>query len=93
MTIEKICFVGPDDILAVRIECAACGTANTIPIGRLGRIPLHLEGQCGCGQNSGFGKGTKEIQEVELFGATLGNLAGNLKGRSIKLSLQIKGSE
>jgi hypothetical protein len=89
MTVEKILFVSPEDILAVRIECAACGLATIIPVSKLGRLSTMLEGQCICGQNDGLGKGTRELQEVALFGTTLGNLAANLKGRKTKLSLQI----
>lgn len=90
MTTEKMCFVSPEDIAALRVQCE-CGAAGIIPIAKLGNLAPTLQGQCAyCGAPSGLTSGTKALEEVVLFGAMLGKLAANLKGMKIRVSLQIQ---
>ena len=89
MTVEKICLVHPEDILALQFTCE-CGAASVVPIAKTGSIATILIGRCSyCNQSSGIENGTKEFFEVEKFGAALANLAANLKGRHLKLSLKV----
>jgi hypothetical protein len=91
MTIDKSCFVNPEDIRAVRIQCVKCGAANMVPIGKLGNIGLVITVPCvHCGEPSGIKVGTKECEEIIVFSDILGRLAEALKGRRITYSLQIE---
>jgi hypothetical protein len=91
VTFEKTCFVSPQDILSVRIQCAKCGSANIVPLAKLGRIGNALASNCiHCGEPSGIGMGTRELEELVVFSDILGRLAGSLKGRNVKYSFQIE---
>ena len=91
MTIEKMCFVKPEDIQAVRITCGECGTASLTPLNQFSSIAAVLSRHCsGCGTETGLRQGTKEWQELVLFTELLGKLSANLKGRAITYSLRIE---
>ena len=91
MTVEKMCFISPDDIRGVRIECSKCGAATFIPIVKLANIATRIGTNClHCGAASGLQSGTQEWQEVVVFSDTLSKLAGHMQGRNIKYSLTIE---
>jgi hypothetical protein len=90
MTVEKICLVHPEDILALQLTCE-CGAASVVPVAKSGSIGLAITGQCSyCGKSSGIEDGTKEFHGIQVFGEALMNLASNLQGRHLKLSLKIR---
>ena len=91
MTFEKSCFVSPQDIKSVKIQCTACGSANIVPVAKLDKIGNALANKCVyCGEPSGVNMGTRELEELMVFSDILGRLAAHLKGRNITYSLQIE---
>jgi hypothetical protein len=91
MTIEKMCFVNPEDFKAVRITCEQCASATVIPLSQFSGIAALLERPCvTCNTPSGLGRNTKELNRLIIFSETLGELAEIMKGRGIKYSLRIE---
>jgi hypothetical protein len=90
MTVEKICLVHPEDIVALQFTCE-CGAASVVPTAKAGAIAVLLIGQCAyCGKSSGVAQGTDEFGNIEQFGKSLASLATDLRGRHLTLSLKIR---
>jgi len=90
MTIEKVCFVHPYDIKAVRITCNDCGCCTVVPLGELRNISVLVERNCVmCGKSTGVNRETAEYRTMLLFAETLGKLAEATSGRNIEFSMQI----
>jgi hypothetical protein len=91
VTFEKSCFVSPQDIVSVKIQCIACGSANIVPVAKLDRVGKAIASDCfHCGASTGVSGGTRELEELMVFSDILGRLAAHLKGRNITYSLQIE---
>jgi len=91
MTVEKVYFLNPEDITAVRIQCNECRSALIVPLQAVGNIGATIVSSCQhCHTPSGVVIGTREMQELIAFNETLAKLAANLKGRNIKYSLQVQ---
>ena len=91
MTIEKVCFVKPEDIKAIRIECGKCGAANIIPLNSSAGVDTLLTSKCHhCMADSGLKIGTKALEDVMVFSDLLTKLNGHLQGMNIRYSLQIE---
>jgi len=96
MTFEKKCFVSPEDIISVEFKCADCGSATTVPFGKLKteNVKLLLMSPCRhCHKETGLAENTQEFAALLDFNLILGRLAQTLKGRGIKYSFQIECSE
>ena len=97
MTFEKQCFVGLEDIKAVRFTCSDCGTAVLVPIKELAEgttdVGLHVVRTCQCGAQSMFAEGTLETENLIRFNKLLAGLPATFKGRNIQYALQIEYSE
>jgi hypothetical protein len=91
MTIEKMCFVNPTDIKAVRIACGQCGSATVVPLNQFNSLAALVERNCvTCGTPSGFRRDTTECNRILLLTESLGVLVELMNGRNINYSLQIE---
>jgi hypothetical protein len=91
MTIEKMCFIKPEDVKAAKISCKACGSSTIVPLKEINNIAVLLERDCVvCGSSTGFTKGSREWEDVILLGEKLGRLADTMKARGITYSLRIE---
>jgi len=93
MTFEKRCTVEPDDIIAVNLECAKCGASVRIPLARMNAEQVHrlaLSSCRNCQQPSGFSDGTTEIFAFESFVGTLAGLSATMKGRNLRLKMEVQ---
>lgn len=97
MTFEKTCFVALEDVIAVRFTCANCGTSVIVPVKEMleGKVDvgLHIVRRCQCGEESNFGTGTLETENLIRFNKLLAGLPATLKARNIHFALQIECSE
>jgi hypothetical protein len=91
MTIEKVCFVSPEDFKAVKISCKNCKSFTVVPINEAASLAPLLERDCiSCGTPSGIRKGTKEWEDILLVGEKLANLQDTMRERNISYSLKIE---
>lgn len=91
MTIEKMCFIGPEDIKAARISCKTCSSSTIVPLKEINNIAVLLERDCAvCGSSTGLAKGSREWEDVILLGEKLGQLADTMKARGITYTLRIE---
>jgi len=95
MTVEKVCFVTPEDIISVRFQCGNkdCGASVIVPISRLinGDIGLLITGACQrCRTASGFNIGMKDLENFLAFNELLAKLKDTMQGKNLKFSLQIE---
>jgi len=97
MTQERGFFVSPADVSAIRLRCATCGAATTIPIQKLSderRIGLDVSRACPyCGIPSGINADTREFAELTDFSVLLGKIGETLEGRNLELSFQVECGE
>lgn len=90
MTIEKVCFLSPEDFKAVKITCKQCGTFTVVPINEAASLAPLVERNCiSCGTPSGIKKDTTEWQDIMLVGEKLAGLVNTMQGRCIAYSLKI----
>lgn len=91
MTIEKTCFISPEDFKAVKIGCKKCGSFTVVPLGDISAIAPLLERNCiGCGSPSGFGRDTDEWKSVLLLSENLAKLKDKMQATNVSYSLQIE---
>jgi hypothetical protein len=93
MTIEKKCFIKPEDIVAVSFQCKVCKSTTTIPIQKLtnSNVQSLLMKNCPhCQAESSFSMGTTELEHFIRFNVTLTRLAELLQGRNIEYGFEIK---
>jgi hypothetical protein len=91
MTIERMCFIKPDDVKSAKISCNACGSSTIVPLKEISNIAALLERNCiVCGSPTGFKKDSREWQDVLLFGEKLGHLSNTMKARGITYTLRIE---
>lgn len=93
MTFENKYLVEPSDISVVHFECAKCGAAISVPIGRgVTEQAAKMAGaSCQfCREPWGFQPGSSEYKTLCNFAEALETLASNLKGRNLRLRLEIK---
>jgi hypothetical protein len=93
MTIEKSCFIHPEDIEAVQFKCTHCGGATTIPIKQLinGDLRIFLMQPCRhCRTESGFAINSSELEHLLTLTTILGGLPALFKGRNLQFSFQVK---
>ena len=93
MTIEKRCTVEPPDFLALVFECGKCGAAIRLPVARIadGRFENVIARDCNqCGEPTGVGTGTMEYVHLVNFSLALRQLADTVKGRNLKVKLELK---
>jgi hypothetical protein len=96
MTFEKRCTVEPNDVLAAHFECAKCGTSFRVPIDKLGAFDVHriaLSSCRGCHEPTGFADGTSELIAFEAFIGALAALRPMVKGRNLRLKMEVKCAE
>jgi hypothetical protein len=97
MTQERKCFVSPQDISAVRLQCSQCKAAVIIPVEKLqkgGGFVAELSRDCPyCRNPSGLNLETRELAELTDFNILLGKLSEILKGRGVEFSLQVECAE
>lgn len=97
MTQEKKCYVYPEDVSAIRLNCKKCNSASIIPIDRLvkdGSYLIEISRNCPhCNAPSGINPQTQEFAEMKDFCFLLAKLAGTMNGRNLKLSFQIECAE
>jgi hypothetical protein len=93
MTFEKKCFIEIGDVLAVHFECAKCHAATVVPIhgGITEQAQSLVSGSCRfCRTPWGFLPNTPEHQLLIEFTSSLEQLAAHLKGRNLKLRLEVE---
>jgi hypothetical protein len=94
MTFEKRCTVEPDDIFAVNLECIKCGSSVRVPLAKMNAEQVHrlaLSPCRNCQQPSGFSsEGTSEAYAVESFIGALAGLSATMKGRNLRLKMEVK---
>lgn len=96
MTFEKKCLIELDDIQAIQYACSHCGAATSVPIDRLSaeQAQYTAANKCACcGKDSGFQHGTPETTAFVSFISALKQIVGPIKGRNLKLRLDIKCQE
>jgi hypothetical protein len=90
MTIEKKCFIRPEDIVSVQFQCANCKAAVTVPVGK-GDIGFVITRACPhCRKESGFQMGMQDLEQFIVFNDLLGKLTGILQGKNLQFSLQVE---
>jgi hypothetical protein len=93
MTFEKRCTVEPDDIIAVNFECGKCGASVRVPLAKMNAEQVHrlaLLPCRNCQQETGFSEGTNEAFALEHFVSTLAGLSTTMKGRNLRLKMDMK---
>ena len=91
MTIEKICFLSPEDFKAVKITCKNCKSFTVVPINEAASLAPLLERNCiSCSTPSGINRGTKEWEDIMLLGEKLASLHATMRERNITYSLKIE---
>jgi hypothetical protein len=91
MTIEKMCFVNPEDIKAIKISCVACGSSTLVSLGEATNLATIIERNCAvCGSATGFRRNTREWEELVLLGERLKQLPDTMKSRGITYSFRIE---
>ena len=92
MTIEKVCFIHPEDIEAVQFKCTHCGGTTTVPIAQLksGALKMFVTSVCQhCQTASGFANGS-ELEYLLQFTTIMEALTRILKGKNLQLSFEVK---
>ncbi len=93
MTIEKMCFIAPEDIESVQFKCAKCSGSITVPVSKLGTgdIGLVITRVCPhCRTESGFTHGASDLDHFMNFALVLGRLTEIFKGKNVQFSFQVK---
>ena len=93
MTLERKCFVAPEDILSIRLTCGQCGSALAIPIATLEHRDISaimLKACPYCGAASGFSPQTREWEDIVQFNILLSRLVGTTNGRNLRYSFEIE---
>jgi len=96
MTFEKRCLIETDDIIGVQYECGKCHAAFLVPIGRLNPdqfAAIAMRPCLYCQENTGLQLGTNDMKTFIEFNEALAKIADVMKGRNLKLRLNIKCSE
>ena len=92
MTLEKKCFIKPNDILSVRFQCPKCKASSTIPLNKLTPQSLQvlLMRNCQhCDAPPAFTIGTSEMDHFITFNTLLARLTELLRGRPFEYGLEI----
>jgi len=92
MTIEKVCFIHPEDIEAVQFKCTDCGGTTSVPIAKLqaSDLEIFITSACHhCRKPSGFANGS-ELEYLLKFTTILEGLTRILKDKNLQFSFQIK---
>jgi homoaconitase/3-isopropylmalate dehydratase large subunit len=93
MTFEKKCLVESADILAVHYECGECHATIVVPIhkGSPQQVMMLAMSKCAyCQTAFGFGVGTSDMERLCAFSEQLQRLNEIMKGKNLKLKLEIK---
>jgi hypothetical protein len=94
MMFEKKCLVEPSDIVAVHFECRQCGAAIVVPIAAGGLTEqanrLAASSCQFCHTPWEFTPNSNEHKLLRDFASALEQIAAQLKGRNLKLNLEIK---
>jgi hypothetical protein len=93
MTFEKKCFIELSDIIAVQYECGNCRAAISVPIEKISAeyaATLTRQTCPYCQKDSGFASGTDETRCFLDFNAALKNVVGAMRGRNLKMRLDVK---
>lgn len=88
MTVKTVCFACIDDVQAVQLECA-CGTKMSVPVSRLTN---GSPSKCSHCEATWLGHDTEEEKVLDAFVTSLGKLGSLLKGRKVKVSLELSGA-
>jgi hypothetical protein len=94
MTIETKYVISPEDILAVRFECAKCCASIAVPINKgLSEYAGNVAAKsCNfCHTPWEITPNSAEHRALMLFAEGLEGLAANLQGRPLKLKIEVKG--
>ncbi len=89
MTLETKYFLNLPDILAVHVECSGCHVSSSFPVSKL----LHAPYECPHCHVDWLLPRTSEEKAISAFVASLNGATEALKGRSFKLSLEVKYDE
>jgi hypothetical protein len=87
VTAEVKYYLDLSDILAVQLECCnpKCQVHSSFPVSKLTRMPH----ECPHCKADWVFPDTDEERAISAFLASLGRVAGALKGRTFKLSLEV----
>jgi hypothetical protein len=94
MTIETKCVIDPEDILAVRFECAKCHASISVPIENgLSEYARDTAARsCNfCHASWEITPNSAEHKALLQFALGLETIAASMKGRPLKLRLEVKG--
>ncbi len=98
MTFEKKCLVEPSDVIAVHFECNDCHASVVVPLTVTAGVSSHALNTAGmscqfCHKPWGIIPNSEEHKVISEFTESLEKLAANMKGRRLKLHLEIKCQE
>lgn len=88
--------IEPSDIVAVHFECGSCKADTVVPIAKLDpNLALGLSTGCCqyCHTEFGLNPGSSEIHTLLEFTAAIANIAHSMKGRNLRLKLEVSSQE
>jgi hypothetical protein len=94
VTIETKCVIDPEDVLAVRFECAKCHASISVPIKTgLSEYAGNIAAKsCNfCHTPWEITPNSAEHTALLQFALGLETIASNMKGRPLKLRLEVRG--
>jgi len=89
MTAEVKYYLDLDDVLAIRLDCSVCHVSSSFPLAKLNRAPH----ECPHCHTDWVIPQTAEEKAVTTFLQGLRGTIEALKGRSFKMSLEVKYEE
>ncbi len=95
MKLQERIFLDFGEIDGVRLECAKCGGAVTVPLtSDVGEIASGIAmAPCRfCKTSLGFQIGSAELRVFAQFSQLLQNLGPAMKNRNLKLGFEIRGT-
>jgi len=96
MTFEKRCLIETEDIIGIQYECGKCHAAYLVPIERINPdkfAAIAMNACLHCGEKTGLLLGTNDMKTFLEFNEALAKIADVMKGRNLKLRLNIKCAE
>jgi hypothetical protein len=94
MTLETKLVIDPEDVLAIRFECAKCHASTSVPIksGLAEYATNTAASACRfCHAPWDITPNSAEHKALLQFALGLEGIAANMQGRTLKLKLEIKG--
>ncbi len=93
MTFEKRCLVEAEDIIGIQYECGKCRATLALPLDKINpdqAATIAMMPCSYCNTATGITQNTQEMRSFVAFNDALKTIAATMKGRNLKLRLEIK---